>query len=115
MIPFGGDCSSVPRDEEDIMEGALGATKALRAVHGKKYTVGSICNVIYQASGGSIDWTYAKGQVKYSYGVELRDTGRYGFLLPETEIIPSGEETFAAVMSLASFIRKREKQWGYMI
>ncbi|KAI1317152.1 Carboxypeptidase A4 [Mortierella claussenii] len=114
MSPFGGDCNEIPRDDEDIMEGALGAVKALHGVHGKRFAVGSICNVIYQASGGSIDWTYAEGKVKYSYGVELRDTGRYGFLLPETEILPSSEETFAGVMYLANFIRKREKQWGYM-
>lgn len=57
--------------------------------------------------------TYAEGKVKYSYGIELRDTGRYGFLLPESEILPSSEETMAAVVSLASFIRKREKLWGH--
>jgi hypothetical protein len=59
--------------------------------------------------------TYAEGKVKYSYSIELRDTGRYGFLLPESEILPSSEETMAGIVSLASFIRKREKQWGYLI
>ncbi|KAG0318468.1 carbamoyl-phosphate synthase (glutamine-hydrolyzing) cpa2 [Linnemannia gamsii] len=108
MSPFGGDCSQVPKDDEDLMEGGMGAAKALHDVHGKKFSVGSICNVIYEASGGSIDWTYAVGKVKYSYGVELRDTGRYGFMLPEAEILPSSEETMAGVMYLANFIRKRE-------
>ncbi|KAG0378759.1 Carboxypeptidase A4 [Mortierella sp. AD032] len=114
MSPFGGDCSQIPKDDEDLMEGGMGAAKALHDVHGKKFSVGSICNVIYQASGGSIDWTYAVGKVKYSYGVELRDTGRYGFMLPEAEILPSSEETMAGVMYLANFIRLREKQWGYL-
>ncbi|KAF9997593.1 Carboxypeptidase A4 [Entomortierella chlamydospora] len=115
MSPFGGDCKKVPKDDEDLIEGGMGAAKALHGVHGKKFVVGNICDVIYQASGGSIDWTYAEGKVKYSYGVELRDTGRYGFLLPESEILPSSEETTAAVVYLANFIRKREKQWGYMV
>lgn len=53
--------------------------------------------------------------MKYSYAVELRDTGRHGFLLPEEEILPSSEETFAGVLKLANFIRKREKQWGYLV
>ncbi|KAF8983125.1 Carboxypeptidase A4 [Entomortierella lignicola] len=114
MSPFGADCSKIPRDDEDIMEAALGAAKSLRDVYGTKYAVGSVCNIIYQASGGSLDWTYAKGDVKYSYAVELRDTGRHGFLLPEDEILPSGEETFAGFLHLSNFIRKREKQWGYM-
>ncbi|KAG0055711.1 Carboxypeptidase A4 [Linnemannia elongata] len=93
MHPFGGDCSMIPKDDEDLLEAGMGAAKALHDVHGKKYTVGSI--------------------FKYSYGVELRDTGRYGFLLPEDEILPSSEETMAGVIYLANFIRLREKQWGF--
>jgi hypothetical protein len=27
-------------------------------------------------SGGSADWTYGAEKIKYSYGVELRDTGK---------------------------------------
>ncbi|GJJ78075.1 extracellular matrix protein 14 [Entomortierella parvispora] len=115
MSPFGGDCSKIPKDDEDIMEGSMGAAKALHDVHGKKYSVGSVCSLIYQSSGGSIDWTYAEANVKYSYSIELRDTGRHGFLLPEDEILPSSEETMAGIMYLANFIRKREKQWGYLV
>ncbi|KAI1310810.1 Carboxypeptidase A4 [Mortierella claussenii] len=115
MTPFGADCSKTPKDDEDLMEAGLGAAKALKDVHGTKFAVGSVCNIIYQASGGSLDWTYAEGGVKYSYAVELRDTGLHGFLLPEDQILPSGEETFASVIHLANFIRKREKQWGYMV
>jgi hypothetical protein len=43
--------------------------------------------------------------VKYSYGVELRDTGEFGFLLPPSEIIPSGEETFMGIAAMAKFIK----------
>ncbi|GJJ76367.1 extracellular matrix protein 14 [Entomortierella parvispora] len=114
MSPFGADCTSIPKDNEDIMEAGMGAAKALKDIHGTKFAVGSVCNIIYQASGGSLDWTYATGGVKYSYAVELRDTGRHGFLLPEDQILPSSEETFAGVLHLSNFIRKREKQWGYM-
>ncbi|KAF9374519.1 Carboxypeptidase A4 [Podila verticillata] len=115
MSPFGADCAQTPKDDEDIIEGGMVAAKALRDVHNKKFVVGRVCSIIQQASGGSIDWTYAEGNVKYSYSIELRDTGRYGFLLPESEILPSSEETMAGVASLASFIHKREKQWGYMV
>ena len=38
--------------------------------------------------------------VKYSFSVELRDTGRYGFLLPKEQIIPTGEETFEGLKAL---------------
>ncbi|KAF9582186.1 Carboxypeptidase A4 [Lunasporangiospora selenospora] len=111
MTPFGSDCKSIPKDDEDLMEGGLVAAKALKDVHGTKFAVGGVCKIIYQASGGSLDWTYAEGGVKYSYAVELRDTGRHGFMLPEKEIIPSSEETYSAFIHLTDFIRKREKQW----
>jgi len=38
--------------------------------------------------------------VKYSFGVELRDTGSFGFLLPAAQIKPSGNETLAAVLAM---------------
>ncbi|CAM0136676.1 hypothetical protein VKS41_003484 [Umbelopsis sp. WA50703] len=109
MTPFGSDCNERPKDEENLEELALGATKALKAVHGTSFAAGSVCKIIYQASGGSLDWTYAVANVKYSFAVELRDVGRYGFLLPEDQIIPSGEETLAGILFAAKFISEREK------
>lgn len=38
--------------------------------------------------------------------MELRDTGDYGYLLPQKQIIPCGEETFAAVISMVEQINK---------
>lgn len=55
------------------------------------------------------------GGVKYSYAVELRDTGKHGFMLPKEQILPSGQEAFAAVLDLVHFIRVREKQWGLAV
>jgi len=37
--------------------------------------------------------------VTYSYALELRDTGRYGFMLPANQIRPSGEETSDAFLA----------------
>ena len=56
------------------------------------------------SSGSSADWTYAKAGIKYSYGVELRDTGEFGFLLPEAQIVPTGLETLAALNALADYV-----------
>lgn len=54
------------------------------------------------AAGGADD--YAKGAcgVKYSYTVELRDTGLHGFVAPTSYIIPAGEETFAGLKAFAT-------------
>uniref|UniRef100_A0A7N6BF08 Carboxypeptidase A1 n=1 Tax=Anabas testudineus TaxID=64144 RepID=A0A7N6BF08_ANATE len=71
----------------------------LASLYGTKYTYGSIISTIYQASGGTIDWTYNQG-IKYSYTFELRDTGFYGFVLPANQIIPTAKETWLALMAI---------------
>jgi len=102
MSPW-GYTSALPKDY--TIQNTLSArcVAALRAVHGTVYQYGPIATTIYPASGSSADYTYAAG-VLYSYGVELRDTGRYGFLLPADQIVPSGEETFAAVLVWAATV-----------
>lgn len=55
-------------------------------------------------TGSSDDWAKGKAGIKYSYTVELRDKGRYGFLLPASQIIPTGRETFAAVKAMAKSV-----------
>lgn len=52
-----------------------------------------------QASGSTIDWTYSQG-IKYSFTFELRDTGLRGFLLPASQIIPTAEETWLALLTI---------------
>ena len=65
------------------------------------YEVGCIPCLLYVASGGSLDFTLGELGIPYSYGMELRDTGSYGFLLPPAQIIPTGEETWAFHLTVA--------------
>ncbi|CAF4908178.1 unnamed protein product [Rotaria sp. Silwood1] len=88
-------------------DGSIQAVNALRAVHGTQYQHGTIAQIIYVASGSTADWTYGVANVTFSYGVELRDTGKYGFLLPEDQIIPTGEETMAGLVALLQYIEKQ--------
>lgn len=104
MSPW-GYTKKLPEDFEAQDEGSKMAVEALEKVYGTKYNHGSIANIIYVASGSSADWTYGKLGVKYSYGVELRDTGKYGFLLPDDQILPSGHETLQALIALAEYVR----------
>ncbi|CAH1782295.1 unnamed protein product [Owenia fusiformis] len=73
------------------------ATDAIEAVHGTSYSVGIAPDVLYAYSGGSPDWMKEKGGATYSFGIELRDSGRHGFLLPADQIIPTGEEIWAGI------------------
>lgn len=52
-----------------------------------------------------MDWTYAKLGVVYSFSPELRDQGRYGFILPSNQITPSGIETSAAIIAAVNAMR----------
>ena len=56
-------------------------------------------------TGSTGDWASGFLGVKYSYALELRDKGRYGFLLPANQIIPTGTETFAAMKAMAQAMR----------
>ena len=40
------------------------------------------------ASGASDDWYKGVLNARFAYTVELRDTGRHGFVLPANQIIP---------------------------
>ena len=48
------------------------------------------------AAGASDDWYKGALGSRFAYTTELRDTGFYGFVLPPEQIIPSGEEMWAA-------------------
>jgi murein tripeptide amidase MpaA len=81
------------------------AVAAIKATHGKTYEYGPIATTVYPASGSSADYVYGVCGVKYSYGAELRDTGEYGFMLPADQIVPQGEEIWAALIAMGQYIQ----------
>ncbi|CAL8294745.1 unnamed protein product [Lota lota] len=89
----------------ELLKVAEGASSALSSLYGTRYTSGPGAATIYPAAGGSDDWAYDLG-VKYSFTFELRDTGRYGFLLPESQIKPTCLETMLAVKYIAAYVQK---------
>uniref|UniRef100_A0A3B4A5H2 Peptidase M14 domain-containing protein n=1 Tax=Periophthalmus magnuspinnatus TaxID=409849 RepID=A0A3B4A5H2_9GOBI len=62
--------------------------------------------VVYVTSGSSIDWAYRNG-IPYTFAFELRDTGYFGFLLPESLISPTCTETMRAVKTIATGLLKK--------
>jgi len=100
LLPWGWGYD-LPDNYDDLLAVATAGEQALEAVHGKVYEVGCIPCMLYIASGGSLDWTLGEAGIPYSYGMELRDTGSYGFVLPPEQIIPTGEEVWAFHMTVA--------------
>ncbi|CAJ0966386.1 unnamed protein product [Ranitomeya imitator] len=103
LFPYGYKCSN-PAHFTELNRVGKSAASALSSLYGTQYKVGTICSTIYQASGGSIDWTYDIG-IKYSFAFELRDTGRYGFLLPANQILPTAQETWLGLQNILEHIR----------
>ncbi|KAH9975486.1 hypothetical protein BGW80DRAFT_1251030 [Lactifluus volemus] len=106
--PFSHSCKKDPKDAEDQLEAISGAAHAMKKSHGTIFTTGPLCSTLYRAPGNIVDWVYKKTGVKYSFAAHLRDTGTYGFALPEQWIRPVGEESARMVESLADFIADKE-------
>jgi len=73
--------------------------QAIADVHGVHYVAGQGSRILYLAAGVTHDWIYGEfGAV--GIGIELRDTGNFGFVLPPDQIIPTGEENFESLLRL---------------
>ena len=114
LIPWGYEVA-FPSDYNDMLKVAKSAASKFRRY---KFTVGNSADLLYPAagmdtykemkgivnliilflimSGGSDDWAKSIG-IKYSYTVELADTGNYGFVLPASFIKPVCEDFFPAM------------------
>ncbi|XP_051839269.1 mast cell carboxypeptidase A [Antechinus flavipes] len=104
MFPYGYTKVMTPNHEELFKISKI-ATEALATRYETEYVYGPIATTIYPTSGSSIDWTYDLG-IKRSFAFELRDRGRYGFLLPESQIKATCKETMLAIKSIAKYILK---------
>ncbi|XP_053318054.1 carboxypeptidase A1-like [Spea bombifrons] len=103
LFPYGYTNSLAP-DHEELNELAKKAATALSSLYETRYTYGTTIATIYQADGTTTDWGYDNG-IKYSYTFELRDTGKYGFILPASQIIPTAEETWLALVEIMKHVK----------
>ncbi|XP_066599613.1 uncharacterized protein [Prorops nasuta] len=109
LFPYGHTSAHLENYDELKTIGTK-TIQALAKRYGTKYVTGNIAETIYVATGGSIDWIKGvlKKQIVYTY--ELRDQGKYGFLLPPNQIIPTGQETLDSLVAMF----KAAKSFGYL-
>lgn len=132
MYPYSYTCEQEPHNLEDLEEIAIGLAKAFRLTNGHFYSVDSACSgialsaasssrdqndkiqmKITESGGSALDYFYSEIQVKYSFQIKLRDTGTYGFLLPKENIVPTGIETFEAMIGLGKWLLGNRGIEGY--
>ncbi|NP_001087305.1 carboxypeptidase O gene 1 L homeolog [Xenopus laevis] len=102
LLPYGYTTEPSVNHEEMLNISQKAAAK-LKEKHGTEYRVGSTSQILYSNSGSSRDWAKDLG-IPFSFTFELRDTGTYGFVLPENQIRPTCEETMAGVMTIVEHV-----------
>jgi len=100
LWPYGYDYGAYPENYKEIQQLAIDASDALYAVHGTVFDPINSAD-LYPAAGASDDWYKSIG-MRFVFTTELRDTGRYGFVLPKDQIIPSGEEMWAGFTTVVN-------------
>ncbi|XP_074124021.1 carboxypeptidase A4-like isoform X6 [Sminthopsis crassicaudata] len=103
MYPYGYISSKCP-DFDELDKLGRDAAEALHSLFGTEYRVGSIYESLYFISGSSMDWAYKNG-IKYAFTFEMRDTGKYGFLLPAEQILPTAQETWLALEVIMEHVK----------
>ncbi|XP_046995628.1 zinc carboxypeptidase-like isoform X1 [Schistocerca americana] len=99
LFPYGVP-DEVATNHDELLEMAERARDALAARYGTNYTVGTVQDLLYPASGTSIDWMQGVNGNQYNFAWELRDEGQYGFLLPADQIVPTCQEAFDSLVSI---------------
>ncbi|XP_028290065.1 carboxypeptidase A6 [Gouania willdenowi] len=105
LYPYSYKYATIP-NFNCVESAAQNAVTALYSAYGVRYRYGPASTTLYVSSGSSIDWAYRNG-IPYTFAFELRDTGYYGFLLPESLIKPTCTETTKAVKAIASGLLKK--------
>jgi len=91
------------KDYQEINRVAQVFSDGIRKINGKYFKPGQPSRILYSVAGGSMDWTYEKLGVIYSYAPEMRPTRYepYGFRLPTRFIRPSETEFVNGILEAA--------------
>jgi len=103
MSPW-GYTASLPEDYNEMIRVGQASVNAIRGVHGITYTLGSAANVLYESSGTSRDWAKGVPKIPYVFTIELRNTN--SFVLPPTQILPTGQEIWAGLKAAIAAVQE---------
>lgn len=92
----------------ELVKMAEGMARRIKAANGTDYTISGSTSA-FLIAGASDDWVASLG-VPYVYTMELRDTGRSAFHLPEELIVATGEDLWAAMKYLGRQLEKKKKK-----
>jgi len=109
-----------PNDEVVAAIGLAMAAAAGATPDGVEYTAGGWYDDLYPSSGVCADWLFNvtssnPDEVKdgVAFTAELRDLGQFGFVLPDSEIVPTAEEQLASLKEFARGVLLLQKGKGW--
>ncbi|CAG5112585.1 Oidioi.mRNA.OKI2018_I69.chr2.g6783.t1.cds [Oikopleura dioica] len=107
IFPYSYDYASQAPNKAELQEVGDEMAAAIREVHQQSYLPGQ--DILYVCSGVSSDWAYdamlsAGNSGPLAYTFELRDEGRFGFLLPAEQIQLTCEEIDAAMHKIINYV-----------
>ncbi|KEY74062.1 hypothetical protein S7711_02652 [Stachybotrys chartarum IBT 7711] len=104
LLPYSYSCTAEAENIDQQLELAGGVAAAIQGVNGLEFVYGPTCQVIYQASGSSMDFVLDIAGAELAWGFELRPASGSagGFVIPASNIVPSGEENWAGMEYLFS-------------
>jgi murein tripeptide amidase MpaA len=100
LSPWGYTCDILPQDNDEHQVLMQKTAAAIKKSKGKTFTYGPSCATLYATTGDSTDYLHGPGKSDYSITIELRDQGAGGFVLPPSQILPSGEEQWEGMKVL---------------
>ena len=83
MFPYSTSRDEINEDienKEEIMNLTTQMTSKIKEAYGAIYEPGQAREVLYEAGGMTIDYSYKELNIPYSWVYELRDTGDYGIV-----------------------------------
>ncbi|KAI1105681.1 hypothetical protein F4804DRAFT_118020 [Jackrogersella minutella] len=100
LLPYGYSCTAEAVNQAQQQSLAQSVATAFAKTYGTEFTAGGTCATLYATAGGSMDYVTDVNKAEYGWAVELRDTGRNGFVLPADEILPTGIEIWEGIKYL---------------
>lgn len=98
LYPYGHTYNK-PETWQDLDEVAKAGAEAIKTYKGTIYRYGSISNIIYPASGSSVDYAYTVAKIPIAIAIELPG-GRYSFNPPTSEIKNISEESSIGIFAM---------------
>ncbi|KAF4122341.1 Zn pept [Geosmithia morbida] len=102
LLPYGYSCYAEASNIDVQMDKAGIVADGIRSINDLDFIYGPTCKTIYSTAGVSMDWVYDIAEAELAWAIELRPGSNTdgGFVIPPSNILPSGKEIWAGISSL---------------